>query len=214
MLLVAKAEPALSAYSHLRGADRLGRLVGPRHVGDVGMLASAGRPWGADNDCFQGLDADAYGKMVERLPRGGLFVTVPDVVGDHPATLRLWYRWAEKVRAAGHVPAFVLQDGCDRFGQVPADAGALFVGGSTAYKLSSTASALVREGRQRGMWVHMGRVSTRRRIMYAQSVGVDSIDSSKFALWADLEIPWALSMLAAEASQMNLETLLHEHERV
>ncbi len=36
---------------------------------------------------------------------------------------------------------------------------ALFVGGSTYFKLGPTAAGLVREAKRRGLWTHMGRVN-------------------------------------------------------
>jgi len=205
LLLVTKAEGTLASYATLPGSANLGRLVQPRHYDNLTTTVAVGRPWAADNDCFQGLDPVAYSKMLDALPRGGcLFVTVPDVVGDHRATLRLWHRWAQAVKAKGLPAAFVLQDGCRTLAQVPANADAVFVGGTTVYKLSHEAQQIVREAKRRGLWVHMGRVSTQRRIQYAQSIGCDSFDSSKFAIWSDLEIPWALRMLASGAYQQSL----------
>ena len=52
-------------------------------------------------------------------------------------------------------------------GSGPVDApglAAVFVAGSTAFKLGPAAAELVREARRRGLHAHMGRVSTARRI--------------------------------------------------
>ena len=205
LLLVTKAEGTLASYATLEGAENLGRLVQPRHYDNLTTTVAVGRPWAADNDCFQGLQPAAYSKMLRALPGDGcLFVTVPDVVGDHRATLRLWHHWAQAVKAKGLPAAFVLQDGCRTFAQIPSDADAVFVGGTTVYKLSHETQQIIQEAKRRGLWVHMGRVSSRRRIMYAQSLGVDSIDSSAFALWSDRDIPWALRMLASGVYQQSL----------
>lgn len=205
MLLVTKAEGTLSKYASLPGYAHLGRLVQPRHYDNLKGTVANGRTWAADNDCFQGLNADRYSEMLAALPADGCrFVTVPDVVGDHLATLRLWEAWAPTVKALGLPAAFVLQDGCDRFSQVPSDVDAVFVGGTTAYKLSIPTLRLIQSAKDRALWVHMGRVSTVRRIVYAQSAGCDSFDSSKFSRWSDLEIPWALSLLASDSHQASL----------
>ncbi len=107
-------------------------------------------------------------------------------VGDADATLeqfRAWHLWL------CHLPlAFVLQDGAERRGRVPWDApglAAVFVAGSTAFKLGPAAAELVREARRRGLHAHMGRVSTARRIRYASSIGCTSFDSSRYSRWRE-----------------------------
>jgi hypothetical protein len=114
--------------------------------------------------------------MLERLPTGGaLFVAVPDVVADHQATLRRWKRWRGVVDR--WPAAFVAQDGCL---EVPDDADALFIGGSTEWKLSEAARRLIDD-----RWCHMGRVNTHRRLRLAKSWGVDSVDGSSMAMFTD-----------------------------
>jgi hypothetical protein len=193
LLLVTKAEGTLTRYPH----PNLGRLVQPRHYDNMAATVANGRPWAADNDCFQGLDPDAYRDMLHTIPPSGLFVTVPDVVGDHEATMRRWRRWASFVRRLGHTAAFVLQDGCRSWSQVPSDAGAVFVGGTTVYKLSDDAARIVGEANRRGLWTHMGRVNTRRRIQYAKAIGCGSVDGTAFAKFTDAHLPWGLAQCAS-----------------
>lgn len=213
ILLVASAEHTIAKYDGNIGARNLGRLVSPKYCQKMDATITSRRPWAADNDCFSGLDPDAYLSMLKRLPTEGcLFVTVPDVVANHDATLKLWDEWSPKVKAKGLPAAFVLQDGCHTYSDVPDDADAVFVGGTTEYKLSFNVQAIILESKRRGQWVHMGRVSTQRRIRYAQSVGCDSFDSSKFSKWSELEIPWALRMLSTSAYQQSLISDVIPHE--
>lgn len=199
LLLLTKAEGTLMRYPY----PNVGRLVQPRHYGGMQATVRNRRPWAADNDCFQGLDADAYRRMIHALPMGGLFVTVPDVVADHDATVRRWRRWAPLLHRLGHTPAFVLQDGCISWSQVPTDVGAVFVGGSTVYKLSDDAARLVAEANRRSIWTHMGRVNTRRRIRYAKSIGCRSVDGTSFVRFTDAHIGWGAAECAA-ATQLSL----------
>lgn len=193
-LLVTKAEATLEKYGD---QPLLGRLVQPRHYDGLARTNLNRRVWAADNDCFQGLDPQAYRKMLDALPTEGCrFVTVPDVVADHAATVRLWGRWAQAVKARGLPAAFVLQDGCQNWSQVPDDADAVFIGGSTVYKMSEPTRLLVQEAKARGMWVHMGRVNTVRRIVLAMSWGCDSVDGSSFSMFSDTYIPKALRLLS------------------
>lgn len=203
LVLLGKAEPSLEKLAH----PNLGRLVGPRDCGNVAATAERGVPWAADNDCFGGLDAPAFRRMVGRLPVDGcLFVTVPDVVGDHRATVRRWGRWAGFVTGRGFPAAFVAQDGIGSFGEVPEDASALFVGGSTRFKMSGLAAELVGDARRAGRWAHMGRVNSVRRIRYARSVGCQSVDGTGWSVWTDTKLPRALD----EASSPVQGSLLFE----
>jgi hypothetical protein len=125
-------------------------------------------------------------------------------VGDAEATLeqfRTWHMWL------CHVPlAFVLQDGAERPGRVPWDApglAAVFVAGSTAWKLGPAAAALVGHARQRGLHAHMGRVSTAQRIRYAHSIGCTSFDSSRYSRWRELLLDDGLAR-AAQPPQLRL----------
>lgn len=179
LLLVTTGHPDMERYAH----PNLGRLLQPRHYSSAKRTALSGVPWAADNDCFQGLDAAAYVRMLDAIAGlpGCLFVTVPDVVADANATLELWREWVDRVSDRQLPAAFVLQDGitADR---VPwHECAAVFVGGSTEWKLGSVAADLVREAHARGKWSHMGRVNTLRRIIYAQSIGCRSIDGSQWA---------------------------------
>lgn len=63
LLLATQAEPRILAFEH----PNLGRLVQPRHFPRITDTAARGVPWATDNDCFQGLDVDAYCAMLDRL---------------------------------------------------------------------------------------------------------------------------------------------------
>jgi hypothetical protein len=95
-----------------------------------------------------------------------------------------WHMWV------CHLPLpFVVQDGAERPDRVPWDApglAAVFVGGSTGWKLGPEAARMVHRTRRRGLHAHMGRVSAARRIRYAQSIGCTSFDSSRYSRWREL----------------------------
>lgn len=190
LLLTTTAHPTL--YEH-PGPDgellhpMLGRLLQPRHTSSCEATAGAGIPWAADNDCFQGLDADAYRAMLARLrdlPGRCLFVTVPDVVGDAAATLALFEEWWVEVADTGLPLALVAQNGIEDT-EVPWDRiDALFIGGDDGFKLGPVAAAYAREARARGKWVHWGRVNSRKRIRYIAETGAaDSFDGSSWAIY-------------------------------
>jgi hypothetical protein len=142
--------------------------------------------WACDNGAYSGFDPAAYVAMLSRVEGqpGCRFVTAPDVVGDWAATEALYRQWQPMISARGFPVAVVLQDGVS-VPVVPWDtADALFVGGTTEFKLGTTARTIVAYGRSRGLWCHMGRVNTRRRYRYASAIGCHSVDGSTFSWYA------------------------------
>lgn len=154
---------------------------------NMGNRPPAGQPWAADNGRFSAPESysdAAYLAWLDRMPREGcLFATAPDVVGDAAATLALSLPLSEPIRALGYRVALVAQDGLERL-PVPWEAfDALFLGGTTGWKLSEAAASLVAEAKRRGKWTHMGRVNSLRRLRFAESIGCDSADGT-FLRWA------------------------------
>lgn len=182
MLLVSGATTTLRPYI-LERPDVFGTLVVPR---DGNALPEVGR-WAADNGAFTGFEEIPFLAMLKRHSYAKdrcLFVACPDVVGHHRPTFELFQTWGRNLRAAGWPVAFIAQDGC-RAGDVPFDdIEALFIGGTTTYKLSSEAARCVVAAHELGKWVHMGRVNTARRLHYAAVLGVDSVDGSGWSKWS------------------------------
>lgn len=117
---------------------------------------------------------------------GCLFAVVPDVVGDAEATNERWAVYHGAARDRGYRCAYVLQNGCT---SIPASAGAAFVGGDTEWKLGPQARGLVAQAKARGLWVHMGRVNSERRLRYAFQLGCDSVDGTYLAFGPDRNLP-------------------------
>lgn len=192
LVLVNKYPGTLEKYRH----PNLGLFMGPRNNYNPDRVD--GWVWGADNDCFNGgLDEPAYRAMLDRIDGipGGLFVVAPDVVADAAATLDLLYDWLGDLR--GFPVALVAQDGL-QLNCVPwLEIDALFIGGSTGYKMSRDAATAVAEAKRQGKWVHMGRVNTRRRFRYAKSIGCDSVDGTSASKWTDAHLGWQLTHAGA-----------------
>lgn len=144
-------------------------------------------PWAADNGCFSDAwDETEWWTWLQRLDRSALFAVCPDVVGDWLATQQRWSTYARDMRQLGFRVAYVLQDGAPDF---PFEADAVFVGGSTEYKLSDDAKALVANANACGKWTHMGRVNSERRVWTAWSWGCDSVDGTFLAFGPDINLP-------------------------
>lgn len=206
LLLVTQAMPQMREHAH----PNLGRLVTPRHF--CSLQEHEGWSWAADNDCFQGLDPEAYLAMLDALagiPGRCLFVTVPDVVADARATANLFEVWWRALARRDLPAALVAQDGLEDLQRWLAMTwpriDALFIGGSTDWKLGPSAEVLVGEARARGKWVHMGRVNSARRIRYAASIGCDSVDGTKWVRWRDTYQDSGLQ-LVGDSVQLRLQT--------
>ena len=100
------------------------------------------------------------------------------MVGDAAATLTRSAPWLSRIRGLGFPVAYVAQDGLPESSVPWDDIDALFIGGSTEFKLGPVAADAVAEAKQRGKWVHMGRVNSRKRLRYAASIGCDSADGT------------------------------------
>jgi hypothetical protein len=176
--------------------NRLGFLLTP---GNRNNVASIGLRWAADNGAYSGFDPDAFRRMLNRIQGVPecLFVALPDVVGNAFATWRLFDQWIGIVSGMGFPPALVLQDGAEGMPVAWDQIAAVFVGGSTKWKLGEStkwklgesAAQLCREARRRGKWVHMGRVNSLRRIRHAHAIGCHSVDGSSATRWGDKYLP-------------------------
>lgn len=171
----------------------LAQMVTP----DQGNRVVPGAAWALDNGCFsKRWTPERWLAALERHQDtpGCLWAVVPDVVADAAATNTMWVRWLSAVHRHGYDAAYVLQDGCVG---IPLGARAVFVGGSTEWKLGPAARALVAEAKQLGLWVHMGRVNSLRRLRYAQAIGCDSVDGTFLAFGPDHNLPELLAWLRA-----------------
>lgn len=144
--------------------------------------------WAADNGCFgSGYPGDwGFAAWLRRMaPLAGkcLFATAPDVVCDAKATLARSGRMLPVIRECGYRPAFVIQNGVTP-GLVPWDEEpAIFIGGDDGFKTAAGTRRIVDMAREAGLWVHMGRVNTRGRLLAAAGMGCDSADGRTMALF-------------------------------
>ena len=203
MLLVSGATRTLWRYEN---PAKLGLLVVPRAGNSPRWLMSTSMYWAADNGAFSKFDAHLYERMLQQwadVPRC-LFVTLPDVVGNAVDTLRLWDLWYPMVSLPRK--AFVAQDGSEDVEPPWTQMTALFIGGTTDFKMSLAAGELIAEARHRGKWVHVGRVNSFQRLSHFHDLGVDSVDGSSMSMYPDTYIPRFMEHLNAEDRQSKLFT--------
>jgi hypothetical protein len=207
MIYLSGADNAL--WRAAAASEDIGLIASPDMCGSIRKV-SMYRYWAADNACFahaQDFDWVAFLRWLsalERLQETCLFVAAPDVVGDWAATLVRSMPALPILRAMGWVAAIVLQDGATPE-QVPwGDCDAVFVGGTTRWKLGQQAESCCRTARTRGKWVHMGRVNSARRLAIARQFGCDSVDGTFVARGPRFNAPRMLAWLRDANAQMSL----------
>lgn len=110
------------------------------------------------------------------------FVAVPDIVAGGLDSLRLSARWLPWVLAHTELALVPVQDGMEP-GDVATMVGprvGIFVGGSFDWKWT-TVSSWARFARERGVYIHVGRVNSAKRSNLCADLGVDSCDGSTVA---------------------------------
>ena len=135
-------------------------------------------PWAIDNGAYAGFDYKAFLSLLAREEHHrdeSKFLTVPDVVGSATKTLAQFRLWAPRLQ--GWSLAFACQDGQERV-QIPWEVDAIFIGGSTKWKVSKHAVDIVKEAKDRGKWVHIGRVNNVCRYEGFAALGADSCDGT------------------------------------
>ncbi|MEK8217165.1 hypothetical protein [Paenibacillus sp. FSL L8-0463] len=207
LLLVSGATSTVRKYASY---PNLGCLLTPRSRNSFKSMA--GLPWAADNDCFGGFDSSAelrFRTMLNKISGASpLFVTAPDVVADAGRTLEMFNVWEPIIHSFSLPVALVLQDGQEHLCMPWGHCDAVFIGGSTAYKLSDKVRWMVREAKWRGKWVHMGRVNSLERLRYARDIGCDSVDGTGYSRFPDAHLPGALKYLQHEQAIFEFDEAL------
>jgi hypothetical protein len=194
------ANPNVSAVRDAMRAGMLGAICAP----GGGRRPPAGVPWCADNGCF-GVGWPGYARWLAWLDAfpteqraSCLFATAPDVVADAAATLTRSLPYLPQIRELGYPAGFVAQDGSESLPFPWDDLDAVFIGGSTRFKLGPHAIAIAAEAKRRGKWVHVGRVNSARRMRFAAApapygLGADSADGTYLAFGPDTNLPNVLA---------------------
>lgn len=169
----------------------LGMITTPKQ----GNRVPAEATFCADNGCYgRGYPGDEAWLewLASKADPRCRFATAPDVVGDAKATLERSLPWLPRIRELGLPAAFVAQDGLEFYDVPWPELDALFIGGSTMWKLSSFARELVEEAKRRDKWVHLGRVNSRKRVLIARDWGCDSVDGTFLAFGPYKNLPECL----------------------
>lgn len=183
------ANPCAPSVIEEMQAGRLGYIDTPRQQN----LPLPGVKWCADNGAFSARFEEGrwWSFLLRHRERVTTcsFATAPDVVGNAEATWKRSWPWLERIQSLGYPVAYVAQDGLESL-PVPWDHfDVLFVGGTTEWKLSDHVVALAAEARQRGKGLHVGRVNSFKRLLFAARIGADSVDGTFLTFGPDHNLP-------------------------
>lgn len=197
MMVLVHSSPTSLVRDHGHPPN-LGVLSSPRCV--YRDAHDKGFKWAADNDAYLAWDEDRFVRMLDKITGipGCLFVVAPDVVGDAKATLDRFYEWLYRIQETRQPIAFVAQDGIESVGVPWSKIDALFIGGTTEFKMGPVAADVAAQALRCRKWLHMGRVNTRKRIRYAKSLGCHSVDGTNFSMFRRTNLPWALTWASSE----------------
>ncbi|WP_374413324.1 hypothetical protein [Novosphingobium colocasiae] len=150
-------------------------------------LRDPSRPWAIDNGGFKELDVPGLMTLMKREEHhreNCLFVAVPDIVGSAQRTLELFDVFAPQFD--GWPLALVCQDGQEGLPIPWSRISAVFIGGSTSWKLSGHVLQIIRTAKLLGKHVHAGRVNDPARFQHFEDAGADTCDGSGLARYSHM----------------------------
>jgi hypothetical protein len=162
--------------------------------------------FGIDNGAFSGFREKEFRALLKReLPARSKcrFVTVPDVVASARRTLEVFEHWRHEL--AGWPIALVAQDGLEDMTIPWGFIDAIFIGGSTEWKMGQHAEHCIRAAKIMNKWVHVGRINTPERYAHFEKLGADSFDGSGIAQYS-----WMRERIRKSLTEQKAPTLFDE----
>lgn len=104
-----------------------------------------------------------------------------------------------RYKLTGWKIALVAQDGQEDLPIPWEGIDAIFIGGTTKWKLSESAKQICQAARAMSKWIHAGRINTPARFEYFEALGADSIDGTGLSRYS-----WMRERLHKEAQQGSL----------
>lgn len=170
-------------------------------------LQNPALPWAIDNGAFSRFQERAFMALLEREKHhreNCKFVTCPDVVSSARRTLEVFDFWRPKLE--GWKVALAIQDGQQDL-PIPWDRiDAVFIGGSTTFKIGPHATHIIKAAQILNKWVHVGRVNDGARFAHFEELGVDSIDGTGLARYTHMR-----EAIANRHNQQEIFDAVHSH---
>lgn len=157
----------MSEWPQKIGGQLITALTGYRRCHEV---------FAVDNGAYSGFNEKGFVRILKREfanKEDCLFVAIPDKIGSHSETMKMWEQYNHL--ADGYKKAFVAQDGYEGY---PDGVECLFIGGTNKFKDTKESLDAVIDAKNKGLHVHVGRVTGVKRFMLYESVGADTCDGS------------------------------------
>jgi hypothetical protein len=150
-----------------------------------GVLRTEGFPYALDNGAWNAyangtpFDSDAFLRALDELGECADFIVLPDIVAGGRRSLDFSLSWLDRVRVFGRLMLLPVQDGMSvqMVDTAIAEGMGIFVGGTTEFKEKSLPD-WGSFANMFGIYIHCGRVNSRRRLKLCKQAGVDSFDGS------------------------------------
>jgi hypothetical protein len=163
--------------------DIYGCMFSYRITGGQKAALKAGCRWMLDNGAYtRNFDFRRWVRyLAAMLPyrRNCVGVVTPDEPYDAEETLRRFHLYRAIPEALGYKVAIATQDGMASEVMPWGEIDVLFIGGSDQHKRGPEAESLAAEAKRRGVYIHVGRVSSRKAIADYWT-WADSFDGTTF----------------------------------
>jgi len=135
------------------------------------------------------------------------FVSAPDIPFNALGTFRDFYKWHTVIKEIFKLPiALVTQDGMTTKSIDWDRLDAVFIGGTTEYKMSHESIKIIKKAQDLKKWVHVGRVNTAPRFTFFKMLNVDSIDGSSFSMFQEAQIKLYENTMKQETLNLQLHS--------
>ena len=166
------------AKQYIELQESHGEFIGGQLLTPLTRFAYLGHAFAIDNGAYSGFKADAFKSLLFRQNEHRehcLFVVCPNVVGSSRRTLEIFNEFACQLER--WPVALAAQDGVDDLPIPWRLIEAIFIGGSTEWKMSKSALDVCKTARILGKHVHVGRVNTIARFRHFKD-HADTCDGS------------------------------------
>ena len=143
-----------------------------------------GEPWGLDNGAFRDwkdgipFDGELFLRCVDKalaIEEPPYLAVLPDIPAGGKESLALSVEWIERL-PTGFPWYLAVQDGLEPADIPELPISGIFLGGTDTYK--SAGQRWCEWAHERGLLFHYGRCGTPSKVVQAQRIGADSIDSA------------------------------------
>jgi hypothetical protein len=139
----------------------------------------------SDFQAGRDFDGDAFERLIDKLGARARWIVLPDIVAGGLKSLELSLRWTNRCLSICPAVLIAVQDGMTESDVAPYVGRSIgvFLGGSTEWKIRNMApwGAFCRS---RGIYYHVARVNTGKRMAMAVAAGADSVDGTSASRFA------------------------------